>query len=285
MIDLYSQFIETKEIKKDINFYFNRLKDKILTDVFPKYLCDRRRKMNRNYDISEYLSSFDKTALKFNKDEINISFIIGDDNQNEITIKNLEYKDYCLEVELNIIISLSVGEKKNKLIYEHNRIFHLLKKTINELKEFHRKHLYEDEIKYNTILNDRFIEYSNNNNHWQNLLHIMIQSTDPCFEKKLNRFDVVINGIKSETLDKLFMVLHKTAYYNSYKKQVGVSKFRRALYESGLSAYDLAKCFNHELNPKYNTKFLEDLILHYNQIIFKLLTSIDLHITDKFRNK
>ena len=130
MIDIYKQFIETKEIKKDINFYNDIIRNKILLDIFPKYLYEKRKKIN--YSIENCFSKLDKTALKFKNDLINITFIVDDIEQSFVKIEKLEYDNFQLDLILDIRIVLTSSENKNKIIYEDNKIFHNLQKTINQ---------------------------------------------------------------------------------------------------------------------------------------------------------
>lgn len=284
MIDIYEQFIETKEIGKDINFFYNKIKDKILTDIFPKYLCDKRRKKNRNYSIENLFSKFGKTALKFNSDIINFSFIVDDTDQSQIEIEKLEYYNFKLNVVINIKIVLKISEKKNRMIYEDNKLFHRLQKTISELKDFHRKCLLKDEIENNPHLNEKLKQFLNIHN--TNFIESLINSTNPDFKQKLENLKPIIRGIKTSVLSDLFMIIHKTNFYNEYKKQIKLNRIVKHFLDMENSEEilnDLAQCFNHQIKPKKNKKFLEDIITHYNQANFRRTVDIDKFISENFK--
>jgi len=277
MIDIYKQFIKTKLVKKDINFFFGVIKELVMNDLYPKYLISRR--LNKSYKIVNYLCGFNETCLCFYEDILNINFSVDNNQKSYIQIVEMSYDNFKMKIALDINIFLKTDERKNRLIYADNKFLHSLQKTIYLIKEEHKKRIFEDEILYDEILQDNLknIKKSENLN---DIIYIIKKSTDPFFRENLSKLDPIISGIKTKTLDIIFFIIHRMRYYKNYKKHIKPARIEKILFTDE-EAVEIAGILNHQLTEEKN-KFLEDVVEHYNQRMFKSSMEIDGHITKTF---
>ena len=152
------------------------------------------------------------------------------------------------------------------------------------MKDFHRKCLYKDEMENTPYINENLKEFIKI--YHTNFTEVLINSTNPDFQEKLEKFKPIIKGIRTNVLADLFMIMHKTNFYNEYKKQIKLSRTVKLILdmENSKEIVDgLAKCFNHQIKPKKNKKFLEDIITHYNQINFRKTVDVDRFVSENFK--
>lgn len=289
--DIYKRFIETKSIKKDINFFYNNVKELIINDLYPKYL--RSRRLNRSYEFSNILNSLsDENSIKlcFSNDMLNINICADNNKESGVFIKKMEYEDFKMIVVLDINIFLKDGERKNKIIFPDNKIYHNLQKTFYLIKEEHKKFLSIDEIGYNEYIQNNIKNLIGKSSNIEHLYQSVLIATDPNFKKNMSRIDPIILGIKTDTLETVYSIIHKMKYYINYEKGVKISRIRKNIGTKvdcdEIKSFALG-CFNHIIEKDNDdcNKFLCDVVSHYNQVNSKLSFEINKHITKIFERK
>lgn len=293
MINYYEKFIKPKEIKKDINYYYDLLVSIINNDLYPRYLYNIRKKINNNeFMLDNSLSRSYKTKLKFKNDKIIVRFLIDDEKNSNININNLIYSNYTINninIELNII--LKNKEFNNKLLYEDNKIYHELRKNINYINNFFISNFRKSEENKYKIIHKRILNIDKkNNNEWNRLIYFLLNCTDPYFYKTLFKFKKIIRGIKFNTLDMKFKMIHQTQFFQRYSqhKQIKINKFLKSI-EKQLNekeiiylCNELSECFGHTIiNLNESIFFLNSLITHFNMVChFKEMTINKIIIQD-----
>lgn len=285
MIDLYLKYIHPKEIRKDINYYFDKLKDLIINDIFSSYILNKRKGNDISiYIIEDFLSKINKTKLKFLNDKIKIN-IIETNNKKWTTDKypliritnKLSFKDvYINSVNMEIDLLLNLDELKNKIIYVNNPTFIDLRKKIKELNDF-----YVSEYKKRELLNYNKINglLKNLNRvhyfEWNKLVNFLIDCTDPEYNDNLNKIKILIDSFKIKTLEMKFKMVHNTKFYRKYNhyNQLKTEKFIKNLIKNCLDENEiitmtnnLSSCFGHKVHTIDDSLiFIENIINHFNK--------------------
>lgn len=284
MINYYDKFIKPKEIIKDINHFYNLIKDIICNDLYGQFLYNKRKKIDINeFVIENFLSKSNNTRLNFSNDKIIVKFIISKTDtwphieNNKITISKLIYKNYKIDdIIINMNIVLSPKEYKNKLIYDDNQFFHELRKNINDINNFYvSKFRKSEEGKYRLIYN-KILKIEKTYSDWNRLIKLISDCTDPYFNQDLFKFKDVLKGMKCDKFDIVFKMMHQTQFFQKYyhQRQIKFLKFFKSLKKECLDdneiiylSNELAKCFGHTIKDyEESIDFLKNIISHFNNI-------------------
>ena len=139
MINYYEKFVQPSKIIKDINYYYDQIKDLICNDIFSQYVYNKRKKTNTTFTIKNHLSCCDSTRLRFNNDTIIINF--NQTDKSKVKITKPIYKKYKIEgITFFIDISLNEDEEKHKneknVVYRNTLFFrvtrHVSRVTIHD---------------------------------------------------------------------------------------------------------------------------------------------------------
>jgi len=290
MIDYYTQFIKPKEIIKDINYFYDQIKELIVNDLFSKYIYNKRKKVNRNFTTVGYLSGVDKTRLRFNNDTIIVNFKVShdpvvsglfrSDERSNLKVSKPIYNNYKIDgIIITINVVLSPMEDKSKMIYSDNCIFRELRKQINEINDYYIKKFRKSEeskfkiiyYRINTIKKSYYSE-------WNKLMNLIKECVNPSFYKELCQFKPIIEGMRSNSINLTFKMIHETQFFKNYEhqRQLKFNKFIKALRKDCLDDNELlhmtnqlAWCFGHvNENLDECMIFLENIIYHFNTICF-----------------
>lgn len=288
-MNYYKQFIQPAVIIKDINFFYDQIKELIVNDIFVKYLRDNRKKIHKIYTIENYLSKYNKTRLLFNNDKIDIEFFVNSiDKVGYTSITNDgTFKNYKLEnVNLSFKINLKASEHTNKIIYDDNQIFINIRKNISYLYKmyidnFNKKESSKYKYIHKELLNLKKSHYE----IWNNFIDYLIDITNPQFNNNLNKFRSILNGIKIKETSVIFNLIHNTEFYYKYNhlRQIKSYKFLTNLEKNCLDDKEIiylcdnvAKCFNHKIdNYEECMEFLRNIINHFNYIYLTKERNID----------
>ena len=276
MINYYQQFIKPKEIVKDINYFYDKIKSIICNDIFVKYINNKRKKININtFTIYNKLSECNLTKLKFNNDIIIVNFI--KEKNNRVFITKPIYKNYKIDgITINIDIYITPQEEKSKMIYSENIIFRELRKNINIINEYFVKKLRKSEESKNKIIYNRIKKLKNSYyNDWNRLIDIITECINPSFNETLVKFKDVICGVNNG-LPIIWNLIHETRFFKKYEhyRQIKYDRFIKSLRKECLDdnelielTNNLAKCFGHNIkNYDECLSFLQNVIIHFNII-------------------
>jgi hypothetical protein len=279
MVNCYTQFIEKKEIIKDINYFYDQIRDLICNEFFGQYQYHKRKKMNPPmYKIEGYLSQCDKTRLQFNNDTIIVTFST-DSKNSRVAITKPIYKNYKIDgITFYINVVLSKQESKSKMIYKENDIFRDLRKHINAVNEYYVKKLRKsEEEKYKTIYNRILRLKKSYYNDWNKLIELVTECVNPKFNNNLCLFKPIIEGMNNG-LPMVFKMIHQTQFFKNYEhqKQIKYNRFIKYIKREILDnnelidlTNELAWCFGHHIyNYSDCLKFIENVINHFNTICY-----------------
>jgi len=299
MGNYYSKFIEPKGIVRDINFFYNKIHDLIVNKYFVDFLLNVRKKSNeREFTISNYLSSFNNTRLRFENDTLIIRFSIDECKKNSIQdrsytdISKPKYIQDSIE-GLNIIIDikLSTIEFKNKTIYPENKALIKLRKDLHTINDFYTNKLQTSMERRFPKINESIhsIKYSQ---YWQwnNLLNLLKDCTDPDFQENLEKIKLVINGIDSDSILTKQMIVQHTEFYHKYMstRQINAKKFittiNKVCWDTEEIIYlanQIAKCFGYSVKTIEETnEFILNVLNHFNKNCHAKLWKINLLYKD-----
>ena len=297
-MDYYEHYIKPREIIKDINFYFDRIKELILYELYPKFLLDKKKKIFNPYYVNNFLSIYDKTLLQFYKDKLVISFQISDTQKSIVELSKKKYENYKINnLDIHSTIYLTEEEIKNKTIYDINPFFNELRKNIYDINEFFIDNFYKKERKELTKLNKKFIDLKETSisKKYNYLIGVLIDCSDEDFENKLSKLKSIIRGIKSSTLDVIFKITHEMYFYKKYKRfnnQIKIERFINQLNKEldidniMLISNKLCDCFNHEHLENYEEFliFIKNVIIHFNRISYEIGNEIDEFISKNWKS-
>lgn len=279
MLDCYKKFVERKEIIKDINYFYNQIKDLICNDFFGQYQFSVRKKLPQpTYRVVNYLSQCDKTRLQFNNDTIIVTFSVGN-SDSRVSITKPIYKNYKIDgITFYLNIVLSKQESKSRMVYKENSIFRELRKHINAINEYYVKKLRKsEELKYKTIYNRILKLKRSYYSDWNKLIELVTECVNPKFNNNLCLFKPIIEGMNNG-LPLVFKMLHQTKFFRNYEhqRQIKYHRFIKSLKKECLDekellelSKDLAVCFGHHIeNYSDCLKFIENVINHFNTICY-----------------
>jgi len=299
-MDYYVQFIKPCEISRDINFFYNKIKEIICNDIFGEYLLDNRKKIHKTYELYDFLSFFENTKLKFKNDKISVEFLVNDLNLSDlnlITFKNVGlFHDYRIcNVDMIIRINLSEVEYSNKMIYDNNPFFVNLRKQISGfhntfMKEFNKKE--ESKFKY---INKKLLKLKKSHyENWNKFILYLTDVTDPDFKKKLYEFKKILNGVITERISTNFALIHNTNFYlkNCHLRQIKTTKFLNGLQRLYLDeeeilylTKEISKCFNHNIkNYDECFDFIINILEHFNFIYHTKEKNIDFFVANNWNS-
>ena len=276
MINYYQQFIKPKEIVKDINYFYDKIKSIICNDLFVKYLNSKRKKINLDsFTIHNKLSESEVTRLRFNNDTIVVKFI--KDRKSKVFIHKPIYKNYKIDgIVIQIEISITPQEEKSRMIYSENISFRELRKHINFINEYFVKKLRKsEESKYKIIYNRIRRLNKSYYSDWNRLINLITESVNPSFNKTLVQFKDVICGVNNG-LPIVWNMIHETQFFKKYEhyRQIKFDRFIRSIRKECLDdneiielTNNLARCFGHTIkNYDECVQFLQNVITHFNTI-------------------
>jgi len=304
MINFYKEYIEPKEIVKDINFIFNELSNLIKNEIFAKFLYHKRKNNDKNiFVIKNYLSKYDKTRLRFKNDTITIKFItVESDLKSHIKDKSVNISDLILNknridrLNIDLEIPLSLDELNNKMIYSNNIIFPDLRKKINFINDFYVDNYRKaEEKKFRSIYNKISMIKIDQNVYplWFKLNSLIINSIDPSFDKNLSKLEEIIKAFDSNTINPIYKIIHQTQFYLKYsdKKQIKINKYINTLNKEFQNNKDniiyisnqLAEGFGHSISTyEDSVKFIINIINHFNFISYKRSEKINKFVFDNW---
>jgi hypothetical protein len=291
MTNYYNQYIKSKEIIKDINYFHNKMKDLICNDIFGKYLYNKRKKLKiENYTVENFLSTENKTRLKFSNDKIIITFKVSKIEKSKSSFfplssilpsvddKNILYKDQKIDgLTFYIDVVITPTEEKSKMIYSNNEALREVRHHITLINDYYIKNFRKEEESKNKIIYNKIISLkASYYNDWNRLIEFIKNCIDPEFYNNLNMFKDIINGFNSNKLNILFKMMHHTRFFQKYahSRQIKYHKFIKSIRKECLDeneilelSNELASCFGHS-NKNYNEclLFIENLINHYNLV-------------------
>lgn len=290
-MDYYVRFIKPHEIRRDINFFFNQIKELICNDLFSQFMRDNRKKIHKNYVVKDYLSKFDKTRLQFNNDTINVEFLLDPANQKTIVaISPPKFKSYKLDgICIVIKICLKKSEYKNKMIYQDNEVFNELRKNITGINKYYCDKLNQREITKSKYIYPKLIEIKKSPYEvWNSLIKYTIDALDPDFDDQIKKYQGVLMGIKNKEYIENVKIIHQTELYLKYshQRQIKINRFMKKLSKDILDDQEivdltksLASCFNHKIiDYKESINFITDIIEHYNYIYHTKEETIDNYV-------
>jgi len=273
-MDYYDIFIESKEIRKDINFFYDQIvNDLIKNKIFRQYLIDRKKSIKKTYVIKNFLSDFNKTRMLFINDIIEINFFTKKDfilDQLPPTYSEYKFSKYKIkDLILHINIYLNDQELKNKMIFSDNAFLMELRKNINDINVFFYKNMSKsEELKYKYIhkkilkINYTGIPYLDR------ILKYIKNITDYNFESNLKEFKQILHGLKSTIYILNFQLIHSTEFFNDYghHNQIKINRLLKALDKINYGNFFnvLSECFNHKLKEGEEIEFISNLITHFN---------------------
>jgi len=295
MVNYYEQFVKPKEIIKDINYFYDRIKDLICNDLFSKYYYNTRKKENNTFTIKNYLSDCDKTRLKFNNDTIIVNFRVDKKDTSKVSITNPIYKNFKIDgITINIDIALSPVENKNKIIFPENSIFRDIRKNINSINEYYVKKLRKSEEEKFKVIYGRIIKLEPSYyKDWNRLISLIKECVNPEFNNVLCMFKPIISGMNMG-LPTAFKMIHKTQFFQNYEhlRQIKYTKFIRSLRKECLDDNEiiemtnkLAWCFGH-VNKDYEEclYFILNVSKHFNTICYVKEMKINSFTSDIWEN-
>jgi len=281
MIDYYVQFIEVKEIIKDINYFYDQIKELICNDLLGQYSYNKRKKLNPTYTIKDYLSKIENTRLKFNKDTIIVSFKVEKTNNpiGRVAISKPIYKNHKIDgITIAIDIVLSPQENKANGIFPENSIFKDIRKNINFINDYFVKKIRKaEEYKY-PLIYKRICEIKPSYySEWNKLIDLIKECVNPNFNKKLCEFKPIVEGMDNG-LPMIFKMMHQTQFFKKYEhqRQLKFHKFMKSLHKECCdddeiiqASNRLAKCFGHVCSDYEECiSFLKNIINHFDTICY-----------------
>jgi hypothetical protein len=296
MQDYYAQFIKPKEIIKDINYFYNQIRDLICNEFFGQYLYNKRKKLKiDNYTVENFLSNENNTRLRFNNDKIIVTFKVSKTEKSKFSITEPLYKDYVIEgIVFNIVIVITPQEEKSRMIYPQNEVLIEIRKSINFINNFYVKNFRKDEeSKYKFIFNKLIKIKPNYYENWNRLINFVTEQCDPKFKEELSKFEEIINGFNSDNLNLIYKMIHHTQFFQKYAhyRRIKYNKFIKSFRKECLDekeiidlTNELALCFNHTVKEyDESLKFIENLCNHFNTICYTKEMRINEFVSDVWK--
>jgi hypothetical protein len=295
MINQYIQFVEPKEIIKDINYFYDQIKNLICNDLFGQYLYNKRKKLNPTYTVKNYLSKVDNTRLRFSEDTIIVSFKVDKTQSGEVSITKPVYRNYKIDgLTIKIDVVLTTAENKGNIIFPENYIFKEIRRHINFVNDYFVKKLRKSEDDKYSVIYKRMNEIKKSYYYeWNRLIDLVKECVNPNFNNQLCEFKPIIEGIENG-LPIIFKMIHQTQFFRKYEhqRQLKFHKFIKSLRKECLDdneifqmTNDLAWCFGHTCkNYDDCITFLKNIINHFNTICYIKEMKIN-SFTQKIWNK
>ncbi len=288
MINYYEQFIKPKEIVKDINYFYDQIRDLICNDLFGQHLYNKRKKLKvDNYVVNNYLSGINNTRLRFINDTIIVTFKVSKFEKGKASITKPIYNKYNIDgITFNIDIIITPQEERNKIIHSENSALKELRKNIHIINEYYVKNFREDEESKYKIIYDRLIKLDKSYyNDWNRLISLLKECTNPTFNETLYKFREIIEGTNFDVMMTVYKMIHQTQFFLKYAhhRQIRFKKFIISLRKDCLDENEilylgnnLSKCFGHTIKD-YNdcVSFVENVINHFNTICYVKETKIN----------
>ena len=279
MTDNYDKFIKPKVVTKDINFFYNRINDLISNNFYAKHLYNKRKKIKiEEYVIEGHLSEIDNTRLQFINDIIIVRFIVSKTERSKVKFSKPIYKNYKIDglvIDVNIVITPQ--EERNKILYPENQAFIDLRKNIHNINEFYTNKIRKsEESKYRLIYKRVTRLKKSYYSDWNKLIDLVMDCTDPYFNKILHQFEDVVCGINSDVLQMLYKMMHQTQFSQKYAltRQIRFNKFIKSFRKECLDDAEviflsnrLAWTLGHSISTlEESIEFIENVINHFNVI-------------------
>jgi hypothetical protein len=292
-MDYYDQFVKPKQIIKDINYFYNQIRDLICNDFYGQYLYNKRKKLKINeYAIENFLSSENNTRLRFSNDKIIVNFKVSKNERGKTLITKTFYRNYRIEgITFQIDIVITPQEEKNRIIYPQNDALIQLRKHINDINNFYVKNFRKDEeSKYKFIFNRLIKVKKSYYNNWNRLVDFVTDCSNPNFNTELKKFKEIIKGLNVENLSIIYKMVHHTQFFQNHAhyRQIKYNKFLKSFRKECLDdkeIFELTKelswCFNHNIKDyEESLIFIENLCNHYNSICYSKEMRINTFVKD-----
>lgn len=294
MQNYYEEFIKPKDIIKDINYFYNKIRDLICNEFFGQYLYNKRKKKKSEEFIkNDFLSlNSDNTRLRFNNDVIIVRFKVSRDEKGKTIINKPIYKDYRIhDMIFDIDVVISHQEEKERMIYPENDALRELRRCITSINEFYvNKFRRDEENKYQIIykrLKNLEISYYKD---WNRLIDFITECVNPDFNENLNKFDEILKGINCNQMTMIYKLVHQTQFFQKYahNRQIKLNKFFKSFRNECLDGDEiieltskLASCFGHHIKD-YDESiiFIENLIKHFNLVCHDKEKKINKFVSD-----
>lgn len=280
-MDYYAKYVQPKEIIKDINFFYNQIKELICNEFFAKYLYNKRKKINVDeFYIENFFSKEERTRLKFINDKIKVKFFVSKTEKGHCNFSGFNYKKEKIEgLFIDIKIVITPKEERIRMIYQENDVLREIRKNINSINEFYVSNFRRSEESKYPIIYEKMKELKPNYyNDWNRLINNIKDFINPDFEENLEKLLIVINGIESNNLDIIYKMIRQTQFYQRYsqQKKIKFNKFIKSLKKECLddneilnTSNEIASCFGHK-NKSYEESllFVENLCNHFNLVCY-----------------
>jgi hypothetical protein len=267
MIDFYETFVKPCEIRKDINYFTDDIKNLIINKFLGKHiLYTKKNSSQKTYTISNHLSLTKNTKMKFIHDKINISFNSNDEFTGHFGQVELDDDSRIKDIELTLNIKLSKEEINNKIISRENS--HHIRKMVNEIYVSFKKLYVKREKEYYELLQNNLLslekfENQNSNRFFKYLIDVLNKN----YKNDIPKLKEIMYGFRHDNIFVYHDVLNSMQFYmkNSSGRTIKSFKFLKRLKpENFEDFFKISSCLGHELRENEISDFIDNIVNHFN---------------------